>query len=191
MICIRLQSGCYLKTKKRNRMGSSNLDSLIKKYNVPVPRYTSYPTVPCWDVGNFCASKWLTAVAQAFNESNDSKGISLYIHLPYCESLCTYCGCNTRITVNHAVEQPYIQAVLKELRMYLAVIDEDVKINELHLGGGTPTFFSPENLRLLVNGIFSMVQLNENADLSFEGHPNNTSYRHLEELRKLGFNRVS
>src|SRR5690349_16339620 len=90
------------------------LAALLRKYDVPTPRYTSYPTVPCWDEGTFTSSQWSASVKKCFDESNDEEGISLYIHLPFCESLCTYCACTTRITQNHKVEVPYIQAILKE-----------------------------------------------------------------------------
>ena len=90
---------------------------LIKKYNVPGPRYTSYPTVPFWE-NNISPVEWKQHTKEAFEKYNDSEGLSIYIHLPYCESLCTYCGCNTRITVNHSVEKPYINAVLKEWNLY-------------------------------------------------------------------------
>lgn len=164
---------------------------LIRKYNVPTPRYTSYPTVPYWDDASFSAKKYLEDTALAINESNIEKGLSLYIHLPYCESLCTYCGCNKRITKNHAVEGPYIDAVLKEWDMYLKLFDGIPRISELHLGGGTPTFFKPENLNRLISGITSRGILGHDAELSFEAHPGNTSERHLRALRLLGFKRVS
>lgn len=115
---------------------------LISKYNVPGPRYTSYPTVPYWE-NNLTTETWKGQALDAFRQTNDSEGISLYIHLPFCESLCTYCGCNTRITVNHAVERPYIDALLKEWAMYLDIFQETPRIKELHLGGGTPEFFQP------------------------------------------------
>src|SRR4051812_1700490 len=94
------------------------LTALLRKYDVPTPRYTSYPTVPCWDVKTFTGDKWEESVQKSFEESNDTKGISLYIHLPFCESLCTYCACTTRITRNHQVEIPYIQTILKEWEHY-------------------------------------------------------------------------
>src|SRR5579863_915291 len=93
-------------------------DHLTAKYNVAAPRYTSYPTMPYWDTASFDAGLWEQSVRLAFQESNDKEGISLYIHLPFCESLCTYCGCNTRITKNHGVEEPYIAAILKEWQLY-------------------------------------------------------------------------
>lgn len=165
--------------------------SLIQKYNVPGPRYTSYPTVPYWDLDTFDASKWKQTYLQSFNESNTSEGISLYIHLPFCESLCTFCGCHKRITKRHEVESPYITAVLKEWDLYCQTFSEQPIIKELHLGGGTPTFFSPENLKTLINGIFSKAERAKDHEFSFEGHPNNTSREHLQTLFELGFRRVS
>lgn len=165
--------------------------SLIQKYNVPGPRYTSYPTVPYWDLDTFDASKWKQTYLQSFNESNTSEGISLYIHLPFCESLCTFCGCHKRITKRHEVESPYITAVLKEWDLYCQTFSEQPIIKELHLGGGTPTFFSPENLKTLINGIFSKAERAKDHEFSFEGHPNNTTAEHLQTLYDLGFRRVS
>src|SRR5216684_2594914 len=95
---------------------------LIKKYNIAAPRYTSYPTVPYWDKEKPSVERWSECVKETFSETNGEQGISIYIHLPFCESLCTYCGCNTRITVNHAVEEPYILAVLKEWKMYREIM---------------------------------------------------------------------
>lgn len=163
---------------------------LIGKYNVPGPRYTSYPTVPYWE-NNLAEETWKEQVQDAFRQTNDSEGISLYIHLPFCESLCTYCGCNTRITVNHSVERPYIDALLKEWAMYLDIFQETPRIKELHLGGGTPTFFSPENLAALLEGIISSGHLLKDSQLSFEAHPNNTTKQHLETLYAAGFRRLS
>src|SRR3569623_1323644 len=129
------------------------LQRLKTKYNIAVPRYTSYPTVPMWDVAAFNLPAWQHCVKWAFAEGNNADGISLYIHLPFCEDLCTYCGCNTRITKNHGVEQPYIAAVLKEWAMYKTIMGATPIIRELHLGGGTPTFFSATNLEMLIKGI--------------------------------------
>lgn len=163
---------------------------LLKKYNVAAPRYTSYPTVPYWDIANFNANGWLGSVANTY-VSYKEEGISLYIHLPFCESLCTYCGCNTRITKNHSVEMPYILAVLAEWRMYVDALQEKPKLKELHLGGGTPTFFSAKNLELLINGIMQNASLAPDAEFSFEAHPANTTKAHLTALYQLGFSRLS
>ena len=166
-------------------------ENLIEKYNKPVPRYTSYPTVPHWQEPKMNANEWLQIVQRTFNETNEQQGISIYIHLPYCESLCTYCACNTRITKNHAVEESYIKALLSEWQIYLDRFDSKPILRELHLGGGTPTFFSAENLNKLISGICRNVILHPKYSFSFEGHPNNTTYDHLKALYDVGFNRVS
>jgi oxygen-independent coproporphyrinogen-3 oxidase len=165
--------------------------ALLKKYDVPTPRYTSYPTVPYWDTQSFTTEKWSKAVRRTFNETNAEKGISIYIHLPFCESLCTYCACSTRITKNHNIEIPYIQALLKEWDHYKYILREKPIIRELHLGGGTPTFFSPKNLRWLITYLLEGVELHNDFEMSFEGHPNNTTYEHLQTLYELGATRVS
>ena len=165
--------------------------TLVQKYNIPGPRYTSYPTVPYWNMDTFSGTKWKSTVRQSFIESNGSEGISLYIHLPFCESLCTFCGCHKRITKRHGVELPYIDTVLREWKLYIDLFPEKPTIKELHLGGGTPTFFSPEHLEMLIEGIFIYANRAENYEFSFEGHPNNTSKAHLQTLYDLGFRRVS
>ncbi|MCP4458135.1 MAG: oxygen-independent coproporphyrinogen III oxidase [Cytophagales bacterium] len=160
-------------------------ESFLKKYNVPGPRYTSYPTVPYWDVDAFSIDSWRNHLGLI----NHSEGVSIYIHLPYCESLCTYCGCTTRITKNHAVEDPYVEALLKEWNMYCSMIGSTPEIKELHLGGGTPTFFSPKNLNKLLGGL---VENNTRLpEISVEAHPNNTNEDHLNVLNNLGCHRLS
>jgi oxygen-independent coproporphyrinogen III oxidase len=164
---------------------------LIRKYNTAAPRYTSYPTVPYWDESSFNIDTWKQTLRQSFRASNDSEGISIYIHLPYCEQLCTYCGCNKHITVNHAVEEPYIQSLLNEWTLYLQLFQERPRIREIHLGGGTPTFFSPESLHQLLSLLYLHADLLPDATLSFEGHPNNTTTAHMRTLYNLGFRRMS
>ena len=165
--------------------------SLIQKYNVPGPRYTSYPTVPYWNEAAFTVEQYKETLKKSFLESNSEEGISIYIHLPFCESLCTFCGCNKRITKRHEVESPYIAAVLEEWDMYVNLLEEKPVIKEIHLGGGTPTFFSPANLKILLDGLFEKAVRAEETDFSFEGHPNNTKQEHLQLLYDLGFERVS
>ena len=164
---------------------------LINKYHVAAPRYTSYPTVPYWDTAAPNINEWKKSVKFSFDQSNASNGISLYVHLPFCESLCTYCGCNTRITKNHQVEDPYIQAILKEWNLYREIFGEKPLIREIHLGGGTPTFFEAANLNVLINGMMDGSELHPDAEFSFEAHPNNTSEAHLITLYNLGFRRLS
>lgn len=173
------------------------MNSLIDKYNIPGPRYTSYPTVPFWDEANFSSDEWENSVVKAFQESNEKEGISIYIHLPFCEDLCTFCACHKRITKRHSVEEPYLETVLQEWELYIKLLQSKTgdnifpTIKELHLGGGTPTFFSPKNLRKLLEGIFAKANIAENPEFSFEGHPNNTTKEHLQTLYDLGFRRCS
>ncbi|GIZ14529.1 oxygen-independent coproporphyrinogen III oxidase [Capnocytophaga catalasegens] len=165
--------------------------SLFQKYNVAGPRYTSYPTVPYWEENTFSYDQWKTSVQKSFTESNENEGISLYIHLPFCESLCTFCGCHKHITKRHELEEPYIDNLLNEWNLYLKILPDAPIIKEIHLGGGTPTFFSPKHLQKLIEGIFVKAKKSSKFEFSFEGHPNNTTYEHLETLSQLGFDRVS
>lgn len=169
---------------------TKTFSELLTFYDVPTPRYTSYPTVPFWDNHSFSENQWKVEIIQAFE---DNKGeISLYLHLPFCEALCTYCGCNKRITKNHAVETPYIESLLKEWEMYLAMFGNRKPIlKDLHLGGGTPSFFSAENLQKLLSSILSKVELHAQHELSIEVHPNYTSFEQLQTLADLGFRRLS
>ena len=167
-----------------------NIDQLIHKYNQSAPRYTSYPTVPYWqDLQE--TDSWEIQFRETFTKHNQLKGISLYLHLPFCEALCTYCACNKRITSNHQVEEEYIEAILKEWDMYCNLMNEKPVIRELHLGGGTPTFFSPYNLRYLLETILSKAIIHPKHAFSIEGHPNNTTHEHLTTLFDLGFRRIS
>ena len=167
------------------------MSNLVQKYNIPGPRYTSYPTVPYWNMETFSGQKWKNSLKKSFDESNEREGISLYIHLPYCESMCTFCGCHKRITKQHNVETPYINSILKEWKLYCNLFGSKPIIKEMHLGGGTPTFFSPENLKTLINGIFMSAEKAKGYEFSFEGHPNNTTKEHLQALYDVGFRRVS
>lgn len=168
---------------------SDRILSLLGKYDKPIPRYTSYPTVPYWESETIDAEKWKKSVAKTFE---DEKGeLSLYIHLPYCENLCTFCACNKRITKNHSVEDRYIAALLAEWKMYREVMKDKPVIREIHLGGGTPTFFSPANLQKLIEGITRDAIVPDDHEFSIEVHPNYTRKEHLDVLRKVGFKRIS
>lgn len=163
---------------------------LVRKYNQPVPRYTSYPTVPFWKT-DLPADSWKQRFIEEFNRSNASDGISIYVHLPFCESLCTYCGCNKKITQNHSVEEEYLSAIEKEWKLYRRLMTQTPIIREIHLGGGTPTFFSPKNLRKLIQMFLTTAIIHPVHEFSIEGHPNNTTRLHLTTLYGLGFRRIS
>ena len=165
--------------------------TLVQKYNVAGPRYTSYPTVPYWDLVHFSLKKWKEQLRDSFEKTNEKEGISLYVHLPFCESLCTFCGCHKRITKRHEVEEPYLNTVLKELDLYVSLFGKRPRITALHLGGGTPTFFSPAHLDRFLTALFNKGVKTKDFEGSFEGHPNNTTEAHLAVFFKHGFRRVS
>lgn len=167
------------------------MNDLFAKYDVPAPRYTSYPTVPFWS-DTPTTEQWLTELANAFED--ESATWSLYFHLPFCESLCTFCACNTVITRDHRRESGYKELLLTEWALYL---DRIPKLRErpllgVHLGGGTPTFFSPENLEQILKPILSQAQIDsERFEASVEVHPGHTAREHLATLSQLGFTRIS
>lgn len=168
---------------------SKEILNLLHKYDVPTPRYTSYPTVPYWDFDTINEAKWKQSVIDTFKAENGE--LCIYIHLPFCENMCTFCACTKRITVNHAVEDPYISAVLKEWSMYRSLLPTTPVIKEIHLGGGTPTFFSPAHLTQLIKGITDGAVVDDNHEFSIEVHPNYTTEEHIKQLATVGFNRIS
>jgi oxygen-independent coproporphyrinogen-3 oxidase len=161
------------------------------KYDVPVPRYTSYPTVPQWH-RTPTTGEWVTSIARSLELADSS--LAVYVHIPFCESLCTYCGCNTVITRNHDREGPYVELLLAELDLYVQAIASlrMAPLRQLHLGGGTPTFLSSRALGDLVDGI--LARLPGRGDV-FEGSaevdPRVTTASHLETLAARGFRRLS
>lgn len=170
---------------------SSDLSKLIAKYDVQVPRYTSYPTVPYWEEAP-THEEWIGHLRQTLQ--GPQSRWSMYMHLPFCESLCTFCGCNTTITKDHKKEEPYLQNVLQEWDLYKAEVPELLArpLNHLHLGGGTPTFFAPAALKKLISGIWKDIQKDpHHFEASIEVDPRRTSVEHLKVLKELDFSRVS
>ena len=162
---------------------------IIEKYNVSSPRYTSYPTILDWNQETLDGAVFETRLKSYLSSLAHLKS-SVYVHLPFCESLCTFCGCHKHITKNHSVEEPYIDALLKEWNKYVSLTnDKKIAVEELHLGGGTPTFFSIQALDRL------LAELTKNRPkkvyYSVEGHPNNTTEEHLKLFRNYGFERIS
>ena len=171
-------------------MTTTNL-ALLRKYNVPGPRYTSYPTVPYWD-RTPTEVEWIERVAAAIDADTAHTGASLYLHIPFCRSLCTYCGCNMRVTRNHGLVMPYVESLLKEYSLYLERLGRQaLHLGEIHIGGGTPTFLHPEELDALLTGILSRASLTASASLSLEVDPRTTTHEQLVVLRRHGFNRIS
>jgi oxygen-independent coproporphyrinogen III oxidase len=167
------------------------MNDLFAKYDVPAPRYTSYPTVPFWSETP-TTEQWLNELTAAFND--DATTWSLYFHLPFCESLCTFCACNTVITRDHRREEGYIDLLSREWNLYLNRVPKltERPLLGLHLGGGTPTFFSAENLERMLKPILDQTRVDENRfEASVEVHPGHTTREQLVTLRALGFTRIS
>jgi oxygen-independent coproporphyrinogen-3 oxidase len=170
---------------------SANLaDPLVAKYDVAGPRYTSYPTVPYWD-GTPSPDQWIDRIGGALAQAGDH-GAALYLHIPFCRALCTFCGCNTRITRTHSLVPPYVQALLAELDLYLGQLGvSHLEFGELHFGGGTPTFLTPEELEVLLEGLFRRVGARADAIASIEVDPRVTTPAQLQVLARYGFRRIS
>jgi len=165
--------------------------ALLDRYDVPVPRYTSYPTVPYWS-NDPTTDQWLDELRKV--AARPEATWAVYLHVPFCESLCTFCGCNNVITRNHDREGPYVELIAAEWAKYLEAVPDLGKrpLRQLHLGGGTPTFLSPSSLKKLLTPLLESVTFrSEEFDASVEVNPRVTSVHHLEALRELGFTRVS
>lgn len=163
--------------------------NLFHKYDVPAPRYTSYPTVPYWSDPP-STDFWLESLNRTFEKKPPW---AMYLHIPYCETLCTFCGCNTSITKNHERESPYVKRVINELRSYESNVTglKSAPLKQIHLGGGTPTFLSPDNLGFLVDQLFRNLEVDSNYLGSIEVDPRRTTKEHLVALRNRGFGRIS
>jgi oxygen-independent coproporphyrinogen-3 oxidase len=164
-------------------------EAVLDKYNQPGPRYTSYPTAPEWD-DDFGEPE----LRQAFREANAKASpapLSLYFHIPFCESLCLYCGCNVVINKRHEVSLPYLDHLKKEIDWISAEVDRSRKVEQLHWGGGTPTYLSPEQIEDLYSYIKARFTFSSNPEVSIEIDPRVTTDEHCRALRRVGFNRLS
>ena len=166
------------------------MKDLFAKYDVQIPRYTSYPTVPYW-TGLPSTEQWFGDIKRTLQ--NPAAAWSLYLHIPFCETLCTFCGCNNIITKNHSLEEQYISLVHKEWDLYKAAAPDFLErpLRLIHLGGGSPTFFQPESLRKLLKPILDNVKKEPGFEASIEVDPRKTTAAQIQVLRELGFNRVS
>lgn len=163
------------------------LKQLIQKYNVAGPRYTSYPTAPVF-TDSLGTDQYRKALAKA---AQSDRPLAFYVHIPFCESLCYYCGCNIQITKDRARGPAYVELLLKELESVSSLIGRSRSIQQISWGGGTPTFLTVADLRTLYNGIRNRFPIADGAEISLEVDPRVTSVEQLEALREMGFNRVS
>jgi oxygen-independent coproporphyrinogen-3 oxidase len=161
----------------------------FKKYDKPGPRYTSYPTAPQFNEG-FTHEDYLNEIVKT-NYGKNLPDLSLYFHLPYCDTLCYFCGCNMIITRNRDRIKEYIKYLKKEIDLTRTYLLTDRKVAQHHWGGGTPTHLNPDEINELATYINQSFKFNDNAEVSCEIDPRELTKAHLESLRINGFNRIS
>ena len=160
---------------------------LLKKYSVSIPRYTSYPPAPEW-TESFTKKDLFLANEIANNKKTP---ISLYFHLPFCESQCYFCACNVVISKKTSVVMPYLEHIKKEIQTLSKLIDKNRKVEQIHLGGGTPTYFQPEELKEFFGTVNKSFNISRSCETGVEVDPRVTAVEHLKTLSELGFNRLS
>jgi len=172
---------------------------LIRRYDKSGPRYTSYPTAVKFDE-TFDEVRYRELAETTNQESRKLLGkgkhpkpLSLYFHIPFCDTVCFYCGCNKIATKDRSKAQPYLDRVYKELAMQGALFDDDRVVDQLHWGGGTPTFISHEQMRDLMTHTRRHFQLHndDSGEYSIEIDPREVSVESIALLREIGFNRMS
>ena len=162
-------------------------EEFLARYNRPGPRYTSYPTAPVWQ-DNFGPDDLEEVYAQA---AAFETPVSLYMHLPFCESLCLFCACNVIITKDHGAAPPYLATLKREIAHVAKNVAGSRPVVQFHWGGGTPTYLTPEQMEDLFGFAAEKFTFAPDAEIGIEVDPRVTSVRHLESLRRLGFNRLS
>jgi oxygen-independent coproporphyrinogen-3 oxidase len=163
--------------------------ALIQRYDKAGPRYTSYPTAPQFSA-DFDESQLRRAITRSNNEMIP-KPLSLYVHIPFCDTVCFYCACNKIVTKNHAVTPEYLQLLDQEMRMLAPLFDSDRELEQLHLGGGTPTFLNQDEMKSLMRSIGQSFNLADDCEMSIEIDPRKVTNDSIRELAQMGFNRMS
>jgi|TARA_R110002033_G_scaffold802_1_gene7664 oxygen-independent coproporphyrinogen-3 oxidase len=159
----------------------------FEKYSKPGPRYTSYPTAP-----EFTEEFSQDDLIDIFAKQDSSRNLSLYLHLPFCRSACYFCGCNVIFTSKEDKKVRYLEYVQKELKILEKYVDTSRKVTQMHFGGGTPTYFSPEQLDEVISMIKrSFPNFSSDAEISCEVDPRYFTKEHMDVLKKGGFNRLS
>lgn len=169
-------------------MNALNVDlELVKKYNVPGPRYTSYPPAPQFTD----KVSWPDVSAKLGAAQGLSRGLSLYFHIPFCQSLCWYCGCTTVITTKQEQSARYLDYLTKEMAAMSSLVNPKRKVVQLHWGGGTPTFLTPDEIRRLGAAIHKQFEFSPGFEAGVEIDPRRLSRDHVKALSEVGFNRAS
>ena len=162
-------------------------DAILEKYNKPGPRYTSYPTAPVWkdDFGPDDLEKYYATA------NSEGTPLSLYMHLPFCESLCLFCACNVSIQKDKSVTVPYLASLKREIDHVSQHVSSKRPVIQFHWGGGTPTYLSPTQMEDLFGYARERFSFAPDAEIGIEVDPRVTNQAHLKTLRRLGFNRLS
>ncbi|MGQ8336903.1 oxygen-independent coproporphyrinogen III oxidase [Sunxiuqinia sp. A32] len=161
---------------------------LIEKYNVPVPRYTSYPPANFF-TEDFGTEDYLKAVTES--NQKQPENISIYIHIPFCTQLCLYCGCNTHITKNKELMGQYVYALKKEIQMISPMLDKGRKVSQVHWGGGTPNALPASYIGEIMDLIHANFNFIENPEIAVECNPAYLDQTYIDQLVSFGFNRIS
>lgn len=167
----------------------NNMFTLIQKYGISGPRYTSYPPAPVFS-NNFGVAKYNSAIIQT-EKNPENLDLSLYIHIPFCDTLCYFCGCTTMITRNRTSIDEYLQCLEKEIDLLAPLLNPRRKVVQMHWGGGTPTYLSPAQIDELSKYIKRSFHFDKDAEISVEVDPRELTYDHMRALRYGGFNRIS
>ncbi len=162
---------------------------ILDRYNVPGPRYTSYPTAPEW-VDSFGPSDYEQALKKS-NEARPARPLSIYMHLPFCDRLCLFCGCNVVINKNHEVLKPYLEKLKWEIDRLAKIVDTSRPVVQFHWGGGTPTYLDASQIEDLFFYFKERFAIASDSEVGIEIDPRVTKEAQLATLRRLGFNRVS
>lgn len=159
------------------------MDDVFKKYNLNVPRYTSFPSLPFWQKTP-TEREWLEEFAKSYPRQD---GIDIYIHVPFCEKLCFYCGCNRTITKDHSIEDRFVQMILNEWHIYEKFVGHKININSLHIGGGTPTFLSPKSLEKILSSFSKASHFMGSVEVD----PRTCTLDHLKVFSHFSIKRIS
>ena len=162
---------------------------LFEKYNIPTPRYTSYPPANYFkEVEN--DKQDIKALISQSNRHQPSN-ISLYIHIPFCGQLCLYCGCNTHITQDKETMQRYVDTILKEIDLLAKHLDKDRRVSQVHWGGGTPNYLPIEEIERIMNKLHEHFDFIFTPEIAMECHPAHLTKEYTDKLVEMGFNRLS
>jgi oxygen-independent coproporphyrinogen-3 oxidase len=175
-------------SREATALDLDRLLEILPRYTTEGPRYTSYPTAPVW-TESYGPEALRADLGHEDVEASD--GLSIYAHVPFCESLCHYCACNKLITKDHARAEPYLASIEQEIATVRDAVRVPRMATQFHWGGGTPTWLSPDEVRRLFHAVTDAFPLREGAEVSIEVDPRVTTEGHVEALRECGFNRIS